>query len=75
MQTNLSFHVLNNTTDAKGSKSLPVKTIVYKKPIISLMFSVLADGRKLTCTGSVASIQTEIKSAWELLCKPSTTKF
>jgi hypothetical protein len=59
---NPSFHVLNNiTTDTKGSKQVTVKTIIHEKLIITVMFSVLADGRKLTFRGSVAWIQTEIK--------------
>jgi hypothetical protein len=45
------FCVLTNTaTDAKGSKPVPVKMIVHEKLIITVMFSVLADGMKLTCT-------------------------
>jgi predicted PurR-regulated permease PerM len=49
------FHVPNNiTTDTKGSIPVTVKTVVHDKLIITVMFSVLADGRKLAYRGSVA---------------------
>jgi len=51
----------NVTTDTKGSKPVTVKITVHEKLIITVMLSVLADGRKLTFRGSVAWIQTEIK--------------
>jgi hypothetical protein len=38
----------NTTVDAKGSKSVLVKTTGHEKLIVTVMFSVLADGRKLT---------------------------
>jgi len=50
------------TTDTKGSKPVTVKIIVHEKLIITVMYSVLADERKQTFRGSVAWIQTEIKS-------------
>jgi len=46
----------SSTTDTKGSKPVTVKIIVHEKLIITVMFSVLADGRKLTFKGSVAWI-------------------
>lgn len=49
------------TSDTKGSNQVTVKIIVHEKLIITVMFSVLADGTRLTFRGSVAWIQTEIK--------------
>jgi len=49
------FHVPNSITfDTNGSKPVTAKIIVHEKLIITVMFSVLADGRKLTFRGSVA---------------------
>jgi hypothetical protein len=38
----------NTTVDTKGSKSVLVKTTGFEKLRITVMLSVLADGRKLT---------------------------
>jgi hypothetical protein len=37
---------MNTTVDAKGSKSVPVKTIDHEKLRIIMMLSVLDDGKK-----------------------------
>jgi hypothetical protein len=48
-ETPVFFDMLANTTvDIKGSKSVLVKTTGHEKLRITVMLSVLADGRKLT---------------------------